>query len=280
MITHDGLSEGALESLRLSCQANLHFVEVSSEAGYYAAKNEGFKASSGEIVVFADSDCLPESSWLESLLSPFEDGAQVVAGRTCYRSDLLGIAATTIDFLYFEPPQAPGTTLNFYANNVAFAREVFGARLFPKASMYRGHCQKLGMQLTEDGISIRFAPSARTVHRFPDHWTEFLQLRLLRGRDLGALAPPLVDRYAPALTMFSRSAMVPPALVWCARGLLSQRALGAQQMPAVGGARAAATRALIAGISVVDGVGTLLSGAQLIDRGHSLDRQALSYHRG
>ncbi len=123
------------------------------------------------MVVFGDADCWPDPAWLDRLLAPFLEGpgARVVAGRTTYRDDVIGAAATSIDFMYFPSPLGEGTTRNFYANNVAFRREVFGARRYlPAPGIYRGHCQQLGLRLAAEGVRVRYAPEAHTVHRFPD----------------------------------------------------------------------------------------------------------------
>ena len=93
---------------------------------------------------------------------------RAVAGRTTYRRDLLGTAASTIDFMYFPSPFGKGYTRNFYANNIAFRREVFDTRRFGEHEMYRGHCAVLGIDLHNAKIPIVFAPAARTIHRFPD----------------------------------------------------------------------------------------------------------------
>ncbi|MEG5036261.1 glycosyltransferase [Microcoleus sp. AT3-D2] len=39
----------------------------------YAARNQGIRASTGEIIAFTDADCRPESDWLENLVKPFVD---------------------------------------------------------------------------------------------------------------------------------------------------------------------------------------------------------------
>jgi glycosyltransferase involved in cell wall biosynthesis len=100
VITHDGLPAAAQERLTLAAGRALAFVRLPAGCGYYAAKNLGFEATASSVVAFADADCWPEPRWLEALLAPFDDASvQVTAGRTTYRGDLLGIAATTIDFM-------------------------------------------------------------------------------------------------------------------------------------------------------------------------------------
>src|SRR5262249_43415212 len=185
VVTHDGLPPPVQERLAGAAAAALRFVPVPSGCSYYEAKNAGFRATRAAVVAFGDADCWPDPEWLERLLAPFaaEPGTAVVAGRTRYRRDLLGAAATAIDFMYFQSPLRPDPRRNFYANNVASRREVFEAHAFPPApGVYRGHCQLLGLRLAAHGIGVRFEPRAVTVHRFPDSLRELVELRLRRGR--------------------------------------------------------------------------------------------------
>jgi glycosyltransferase involved in cell wall biosynthesis len=46
----------------------------------YAARNRGISAARGDIVVFTDSDCLPQPGWLRALVDAFEDDAVPAAG--------------------------------------------------------------------------------------------------------------------------------------------------------------------------------------------------------
>ena len=263
VITHTGFNEAQRNGLAEAAGRALRFVEVGA-AGYYQAKNLGFAATTAEVVAFGDADCWPESGWLSRLLAPVVEGrVEVCAGRTTYRPDLLGTAATTIDFLYFESPGGQRETRNFYANNVAFRRATFG-RYATGDSFYRGHCQVLGLQLKRDGVRIAFEPRARTLHRFPDSARELLQLRLMRGSDAVALTPHLFEEF-PFLRVAGPLA---PAAVLAARLGFSVAALGKQDMPELRGLERLACLSAIAALSLADAAGAALR----------LPRTALSYH--
>ncbi|MGB3264735.1 MAG: glycosyltransferase [Microcoleus sp.] len=49
-----------------------HFTENQIQSSY-AARNQGIRASTGEIIAFTDADCRPETQWLENLVKPFAD---------------------------------------------------------------------------------------------------------------------------------------------------------------------------------------------------------------
>ena len=284
VLTHDGLDAAQQARLRAAAGAPIRFVAVTPETGYYEAKNLGFDASTADVVVFGDADCWPDPAWLLRILAPFEAGdAAVVAGRTTYRDDALGIAATAIDFMYFPSPLGEGRTRNFYANNVAFRRDVFAARRYlPAPGIYRGHCQQLGLRLAEDRVPVLYVPEAHTVHRFPDSAAELFRLRLLRGADTVEMTPFLADAFLPAhLRWLGRLGPISPLGVLAARLGFSAQAVGRQGLSDVHGARRAACLALVSGISAADAVGTLarsVAHASLGVHDGGFRQRALSYH--
>lgn len=284
VVTHDGLPAGDRARLDRRAGVAIRWVELPPGTDYYAAKNLGFDATDAGVVAFADADCWPEPGWLDALLAPFSDERmQVVAGRTTYRTDLLGTAASTIDFMYFAPPGQPGCTRNFYANNVAFRREVFGAHRYATHDMYRGHCQVLGARLAQAGVPIHFVPAARTIHRFPDRLAELVKLRLLRGEDTCELTPHLVRTYLPAAAPLGNLGPVVPLAVLATRFAFSVRSIGKQDMPDVRGARWLACVGAIAGITLVDASATLVrglrGGRRVATGGKAAAAVTLSYHR-
>jgi Glycosyl transferase family 2 len=284
VIAHDGLDAAQSARLEVAAGAPIRFVAITPETGYYEAKNLGFDATTADVVVFGDADCWPDPAWLERLLAPFSDASTAaVAGRTTYRDDALGIAATAIDFMYFPSPLGEGTTRNFYANNVAFRRDVFGARRYlPAAGIYRGHCQQLGLRLAAAGVRIRYEPAAHTVHRFPDSAAELLRLRLLRGADTVEMTPFLAGAFLPErLRWLGRLGPLSPLGVLAVRLGFSARAVGKQGLSSVGGARRAACLALVSGISAADAAGVLARSVARADLGvhdGGFRRGALSYH--
>ncbi len=173
--------------------------------------------------------------------------ARVVAGATSYAGELAALA-NQLDFPYFS--HRAGTVRNFFANNVAFARDVFAAYRYPHiAPMFHGQCQVLGLQLLAADIAIHFAPDARVVHAWPDGLAEWLEVRLLRGADTASLLPYVVAHYVPrASPVVARLGRVPALAVIGLRAL--DGAWAALRVgPVVRGL------ALVAGVTVVDAIG-------------------------
>lgn len=283
VITHDGFSSAAQARIEAAAAVPVRFVRIGVRDGYYRAKVLGFEATTAEVVVFGDADCWPEARWLERILAPFADGAAVVAGRTRYRQDWLGRSATALDFMYFESTHGPGHRRNFYANNVAFRREVFMAHPYRSApKIYRGHCQRLGLELAEAHVPIVFATDAVTVHRFPDGAGELIRLRLLRGADAVEMTRPIVESTLPPnLHWLGRLGPLSPMLLLSARLACSVAVAGAQGDAPVALPMRLACAGGAAAISFVDGWGALLRstlGVRLGVVDGSLATGVLSYH--
>ncbi|MBA3394208.1 MAG: glycosyltransferase [Deltaproteobacteria bacterium] len=275
VITHRGIDAAGRVACEAAAGVPIRWLALGDEVGYYDAKNRGFDVARGDVVVFADADCWPDPTWLESLLLPFADPrVQAVAGRTTYRRDLLGTAASTIDFMYFPSPHGAGYTRNFYANNIAFRRDVFETRRFGQHEMYRGHCAVLGLDLHKARIPIVFAPAARTIHRFPDSVRELLKLRLMRGRDTYELTPQLGRALASDLELPRLGPVVPLAVLGVRFGF-SLRSINHQQMPVARGLKKLAVAGAIAAMSAVDAVGAFAGGLRLMA---AKPEAALSYH--
>jgi hypothetical protein len=108
IITHDGFSEQACAGIAGLAGFPIDFVLIGSAHRYYEAKNLGFDRPDPlrcDCVAFCDADCTPAAQWLEQLLVPFTgpEGSTplAVAGRASYSASVMGIALTSIHFMYF-----------------------------------------------------------------------------------------------------------------------------------------------------------------------------------
>ena len=284
VVVHAGLAPAAQDRLRDAAACLLRFVAIAADADYYAAKDAGFAATHADVVAFADADCWPDPGWLEALLAPFADAdVQAVAGRTTYRDGVFGAAATAIDFMYFASPLGPGCTRNFYANNVAFRREVLEGGGYGGHDFYRGSCQVLGLALQARGIAVRFAPRALTIHRLPDSMADLVRLRLLRGADAVELAPHLARAYLPRRARWLAprgplSGLAAGLIILAARCACSLIALRQQRRAAVRGPRWFAGAAIVAAIHAADAAGAVIRGFRLGLAAPTRRNTALAYH--
>ena len=162
--------------------------------GYEELKMAGANASSGELIVFADGDCLYERTWLEALLAPFSDpSVSIVGGETAINSaGPYGLAvAIASSFPARARSDSPYRSDRYHLNNVAFRRRVLQDVPIPS----RQPCYRMSglhaARLLARGYAILRLPSARTVHAAPNGFSHFVWRFLLMGFD-GVVVPRLI----------------------------------------------------------------------------------------
>ncbi len=80
LIVDNGSTDGTARLLRDCLEVRL--LQEATIQSSYAARNCGIRAATGEILVFTDADCRPESHWLQDLVMPFnQDAVGWVAGE-------------------------------------------------------------------------------------------------------------------------------------------------------------------------------------------------------
>jgi glycosyltransferase involved in cell wall biosynthesis len=174
--------------------------------GYYKAKMLGAQLATGEIVVYADSDCVYEPHWLRTILETFtletftqREHIQIVAGETTTRGR--GPYGTAMALTYIFPQYSGKTqvvpTAQYFLNNVAFRRSFLLENPIPaELPLYRGNCVVHIQNLKRDGHIIWLNPNARATHAPPDGLSHFFWRFLLIGHDyywqkqlIGQIAP-------------------------------------------------------------------------------------------
>ena len=166
-----------------------------SNRGRGAARNEGIHSTSGDIVVFMDSDMEAQSGFLEAHLRCHEEQPQTaVIGRINWpeRGGFIRYIGTR-----GVRKLAPGQTVPpwyFVTGNSSVRRsDLPGEKPFDeKLAGWGGEDQDLGMRLSNDGISFMYAPEAQTYHHFEGTIAQHIQRTFLYGRDI---LPVLIERY-------------------------------------------------------------------------------------
>jgi hypothetical protein len=154
---------------------------------YYEQKNKGAKLSSGEILVFLDSDVVPEKGWLAGLLAALDDpNVGIVGGETYHATDTLHdkLFAAFWTFPTQRPSRGVYSHKNFYANNLAVRREIFVANLYPDAPAYRGQCSELAKSMRDQGFRIFRQGDSRVSHPPPEGAWTFVVRALCQGHDV------------------------------------------------------------------------------------------------
>lgn len=152
---------------------------------YYELKNNGIRATEADVVIFMDSDTVPEPRWLSILLDPFRNPATVcVNGYTYLFYD--DFFTRTFALIWFFPMArgdekfAAKRAIN--ANNVAFRGDWIASHPFPPNNGFKVSCTLLMHQLRREGHQIVHA-GARVYHYPPRGWRFFCWRALVTGRD-------------------------------------------------------------------------------------------------
>lgn len=163
-------------------------VTAPSGIGYYEAKMLGGEIATGELVVYTDSDCEYEPTWLQRILAGFiqGDNIQVVTGETATRGK--GIYGTAMAISYIFPPfsdqERLTPTRKYYLNNVAFNREFLLKYPIPiDLPLYRGNCVIHAHKLHDIGCTIWRQPQARAIHTPPNQLSHLIWRFMLLGHD-------------------------------------------------------------------------------------------------
>ena len=158
---------------------------------YYELKNFGATQTEADLLLFIDSDVIPEPGWLVALLGAFEQpGVDVVCGNTYV--DVHSLYTRAFALFWFFPLRASGSDLapseRFFANNVVFRKEIFDQHPFPKSAKLRGQCADLARQLVKEGVGLYLHQGARVYHPPPHGLLHFIKRALCAGHDYTVIA--------------------------------------------------------------------------------------------
>lgn len=152
--------------------------------GPAAARNAGAGAAIGDILVFTDSDCVPEPDWLERLLAGFtEDSIVGVGGSYGIRNDSSLLARIIHEEIVLRHQRFRDRVDFLGSFNVAYRRAAFEAaggfdESFARAS---GEDNDLAYRLHDNGGTLRFVADARVAHYHPTRLLPYLRTQMRHG---------------------------------------------------------------------------------------------------
>jgi hypothetical protein len=154
---------------------------------YFAMKNHGARRSRGDVVVYLDSDVIPQPRWLANLLGSFADPAvKVVASRAFVQPDTLYAKTVALTWLFDLPPQTSELHAadRVHANAIGFRRAVFLAHPYPSTpGQSRGAGWDQFQALRAAGITVYEHTGARVEHPPPHGLANYWRRAVQQGND-------------------------------------------------------------------------------------------------
>jgi glycosyltransferase involved in cell wall biosynthesis len=199
-VIDDGSTDGTVDMVHQRAASNLDLhLAHSGGAGAVGARRLGIAKSSGEIIAFIDSDCVPDPLWLLTGVAAVDSGAGLVNGQTLPARGAYPFERTMCsidDGLY--------PTCNLFIRRELFERfggfdeqavGRLGFRLTPRLKGTGfGEDTLLAWQIRRHGVECRYVPESLVSHHvFPPEVRESL------SRAMQAGAFPALVREVPEL---------------------------------------------------------------------------------
>lgn len=168
-----------------------YFAIAPLNRGVGAARNEGLRRATGEIIAFTDDDCIVERDWLKELVRPLADNPEAGAtagavgvppcGPIGRCENILGFPGGGLAFVR----AARGNIIpmrTFSTCNCAIRRAALGEDLhFHEGFQYAGEDQLLSRAISARH-PVLFTPRARVLHAPRDSFAGVFKWLVRRGR--------------------------------------------------------------------------------------------------
>ena len=181
IVVDDGSTDGTSE---ISKGFNIEYI-LQSNHGPATARNKGAQAARGDIILFTDSDCIPDQNWIREMVSPFKD-SEVIGVKGAYKTRQRELAArfaqAEFEDRYDLLQKSPSIDM-VDTYSAAFRKDVFQSMCgfdegFPVPN---NEDTELSYRLAAAGHKLIFNPKAFVYHTHPKTFIKYLKLKFWRG---------------------------------------------------------------------------------------------------
>jgi glycosyltransferase involved in cell wall biosynthesis len=164
-----GETAASTENIKIVRQTN---------AGPAAARNNGARQAQSKIIVFTDSDCFPETDWLEKMLIPFGQDTQIAAVKGAYLTRQRELAARFVQLEYEEKYDRlkKSAYIDFVDTySAAFIKKTF-LEFGGYDTEFKVACAEdveLSFRMANAGHKMVFNPDALVYHIHPASWIQY-----------------------------------------------------------------------------------------------------------
>ena len=184
VIVVESSGDGTADVVR-ECFPDVRLIESRSRLLSGAARNMGAGVSSGEILLFVDSDCVAESSWIQKMWDAHLgfDGAAVGGAVLNGNPEVpVSVASYITEFSVFFPYGQTRCMEYLCAGNVSYKADVFRryGGFDPDQPLYVD--LMFNKKLFAAGEKLLFRPDITVTHRHREGLREYLDHEVGRGR--------------------------------------------------------------------------------------------------
>jgi GT2 family glycosyltransferase len=177
------VDDGSHDATRDIAQSKGVRVLTQANRGAAAARNLGAEKARGDIVLFIDGDCEPESNWIQAMVAPLRD-SEIVGACGMKRTHQRGLIPRFIqlEFDYRYDRERELSHIDFIdSGTAAYRREIFLKCGGFDTTLSDAEDTDLSYRLSEQGYRMAFADGAIVYHAHPESPIEYFRRKFVYG---------------------------------------------------------------------------------------------------
>ena len=181
IVVDDGSEDNTADIARgFNCK-----VVSQKQGGPAKARNSGVYQSTGDIILFTDSDCEPDKNWIEEMVKPF-DNPEIIGVKGIYKTKQESTVARFIQIQFEERYKklSKQDNIDFVDTySAGFRKKTFlnVGGFDPNFPVASNEDVDLSYKMALTGKKMVFNPKAIVYHSHLDDWKEYIKLKFTRA---------------------------------------------------------------------------------------------------